>query len=179
MATSRTKEKELEAAISGLTRKNEVFSAQCASYESQIIALKAENKKTEEDRNKQKELEATISGLTHKNKVFSAQCATYESQVVALKVENKKTKEELMNADKKYYAGARAAGYAEGLKEGKEMWLKSTQVLHYLTDASMQYFDYGFDSCQKQAEQQGFVGQLNKDSALKDAPELKGWESSD
>ncbi|KAL8526047.1 hypothetical protein ACS0TY_015317 [Phlomoides rotata] len=177
-----SKEKEPEATITGLTHKNKTFSAQCASYENQIVVLEAENKETKEEltvaHRKEKELEATISRLTHKNKVFSAQCASYESQVVALEVENKKTKEELMNADKKYYAGARAAGYAEGLKEGKAKWLRSTEFFHHLTDASMQYFDYGFDSCQKQAEQQGFVGQLNKDSALKEAPQLKGWESS-
>ncbi|KAL8526042.1 hypothetical protein ACS0TY_015312 [Phlomoides rotata] len=166
------KQKELEVTISGLTQKNESSSSQCASYESQIVGLKAENKKTEEEltvaRNKQKELEFTIFGLTHKNKVFSSQCASYESQVVALEVENKKTKEELMNADKKYYAGARAAGYAEGLMEGKSKWLKSVEFLHHLTDASMRYFNHGFDSCQKQAELQGFLGQLNKDSALED-----------
>ncbi|KAL8516612.1 hypothetical protein ACS0TY_015033 [Phlomoides rotata] len=171
-----SKEKKLEATISGLTQKNEVFSAQCASYESQIVALKAENKKNEEvltvARNKEKDQEATISRLTHKNKVFSAQCSSYECQFDALEVEHKKTKEELMNADKKYYAGARSAGYAEGLKEGKARRLKSVEFLHHLTDASMQYFDYGFDSCQKQAEGQGFVGKLNKDSALKGAPEL-------
>ncbi|KAL8516627.1 hypothetical protein ACS0TY_015044 [Phlomoides rotata] len=129
-------------------------------------------------RSKEKEQEATISRLTHKNKVFTAKCAFYESQVISLEAENKKTKEELMNADKKYYAGARAAGYAEGLKEGKAKWLKSTEFLHHLADASVQYFDYGFDSCQMQAEQQGFVGQLNKDSALQEAPQLKGWPLS-
>ncbi|KAL8526049.1 hypothetical protein ACS0TY_015318 [Phlomoides rotata] len=129
-------------------------------------------------RSKEKEQEATISRLTHKNKVFSAQCASYECQVVALEAENKKTKEELMVAAKTYYSGGRATGFAEGLKEGKAKCLKSVEFLHHLTDASMQYFDYGFDSCQKQAELQGFVGQLNKDCALKEAPDLKGWDSS-
>ncbi|KAL8516625.1 hypothetical protein ACS0TY_015042 [Phlomoides rotata] len=102
--------------------------------------------------------------------------ALQQAKLVALEVENKKTKEDLMVADKKIL-GARAVGYAEGLDEGKAKWLRSVEFLHHLTDASMKYFNYGFDSCQKQAEQLGFVGQLNKDSALKDAPELKGWES--
>ncbi|KAL8456810.1 hypothetical protein ACS0TY_034884 [Phlomoides rotata] len=84
-----------------------------------------------------------------------------------------------MNVDIKYYAGARAAGYVEGLKEGKSKWHKSVEFLHHLTDASMRYFNHGFDSCQKQADQQGFLGQLNKDSALEEAPELKGWKSGD
>ncbi|KAL8516628.1 hypothetical protein ACS0TY_015045 [Phlomoides rotata] len=215
LTVARNKEKKLEATIAGLTHKNKTFSAQCSSYENQIVALEAEHKetkeeltvacrkekeleamcdsyesqlsslkaeyrKTKEERmfacSKEKELEVTISRLRHMNKVFSAHCATYESQVVALEVENKKTKEELMNADKKYYAGARSAGYAEGLKEGKAKWFKSVEFLHHLTDASMQYFDYGFDSCQKQAEEQGFMGQLNKDSALEEAPQLKGCD---
>lgn len=182
LTVAHNKEKKLEATITGLTHNNKTLSGQCASYESQIDALEADGKKTKEvlmvAHSKEKELEATISRLMHKNKVFSAQCASYESQVVALEIENKKTKEKLKSAAKKYYSGARAAGYAEGFKEGKANTLKSVEFLHHLTDASVQYFEYGFDSCQKQAEQQGFVGQLNKDSALKEAPELKGWESS-
>ncbi|KAL8526038.1 hypothetical protein ACS0TY_015310 [Phlomoides rotata] len=129
-------------------------------------------------RSKEKDLKTTISRLMHKNEVFSARCDSNESQLVALEAENIKTKQELMVADNKY-SGASAAGYAEGLKKGKAKWLKSVDFLHHLTHASMQYFDYGFDSCQKQAEQQGFMGQLNKDYALKEAPELKGWEFSD
>ncbi|KAL8516617.1 hypothetical protein ACS0TY_015035 [Phlomoides rotata] len=65
---------------------------------------------------REKDLETTISRLTHKNKVFSARCDSNESQLVALEAENMKTIQELMVADNKY-SGARAAGYAQGLKE--------------------------------------------------------------
>lgn len=147
----------------------------------ELEALRQEVTSLRQDKN---ELQNSIAKLS----------AQSSKRVEILEAELKRCEEQLITAAEKFSV-AKAAGYREGLEKfpfteqgeaylrqycesKRAKFLKSGEFLDHLTIGALQYLEYGFNNCQKQAEEQGFTGKLGIDKALESAPELEGWESN-